>query len=42
VRNNADINPYLISTYDFILRHPKLTQPLTPKMVIQIGELPNE
>jgi 2-succinyl-5-enolpyruvyl-6-hydroxy-3-cyclohexene-1-carboxylate synthase len=40
VRNNADINPYLISTYDFILRHPKLTQPLTPKMVIQIGELP--
>jgi 2-succinyl-5-enolpyruvyl-6-hydroxy-3-cyclohexene-1-carboxylate synthase len=40
VRNNADINPYLISTYDFILRHPKLTQFLTPKMVIQIGELP--
>ncbi|HEY9831348.1 MAG TPA: 2-succinyl-5-enolpyruvyl-6-hydroxy-3-cyclohexene-1-carboxylic-acid synthase [Stenomitos sp.] len=40
VRNNADINPYLISTYDFILRHPKLAQPLTPKMVIQIGELP--
>ncbi|MBD2129336.1 2-succinyl-5-enolpyruvyl-6-hydroxy-3-cyclohexene-1-carboxylic-acid synthase [Microcoleus sp. ZQ-A2] len=40
VRNNADINPYLISTYDFILRNPKLTQPLTPKMVIQIGELP--
>ena len=40
VRNNADINPYLISTYDFILRHPKLTQLLTPKMVIQIGELP--
>ncbi len=40
VRNNADINPYLISTYALILRHPKLTQLLTPKMVIQIGELP--
>jgi 2-succinyl-5-enolpyruvyl-6-hydroxy-3-cyclohexene-1-carboxylate synthase len=40
VRNNADINPYLISTYDLILRNPKLAQPLTPKRVIQIGELP--
>ena len=40
VRNNADINPYLISTYALILHHSTLTQPLTPKRVIQIGELP--
>ena len=40
VRNYADINPYLISTYDLILRNQKLAQQLTPRMVIQIGELP--
>jgi 2-succinyl-5-enolpyruvyl-6-hydroxy-3-cyclohexene-1-carboxylate synthase len=38
VRNYAALNPYLISTYDAILRHdhPKLL----PEVIIQIGELP--
>ncbi|HEY9667287.1 MAG TPA: 2-succinyl-5-enolpyruvyl-6-hydroxy-3-cyclohexene-1-carboxylic-acid synthase, partial [Coleofasciculaceae cyanobacterium] len=40
VRNYAALNPYLISTYDLILRNQQLAQQLTPKMVIQIGELP--
>ncbi|WP_016950051.1 2-succinyl-5-enolpyruvyl-6-hydroxy-3-cyclohexene-1-carboxylic-acid synthase [Anabaena sp. PCC 7108] len=40
VRNYADLNPYLISTYDIILRNPQLAQELTPEMVIQIGEMP--
>lgn len=37
VRNYADLNPYLISTYDLILRN-QLAQ--APEIVIQIGELP--
>ena len=40
VRNYADLNPYLISTYDLILRNRELAQHLAPKMVIHIGELP--
>ena len=40
VRNYANLNPYLISTYDLILRNRELAQDLTPKMVIHIGELP--
>jgi 2-succinyl-5-enolpyruvyl-6-hydroxy-3-cyclohexene-1-carboxylate synthase len=40
VRNYADLNPYLISTYDIILRNQQLAQELTPEMVIQIGEMP--
>ncbi len=40
VRNHADLNPYLISTYDLILRNHQLAQQLTPAMVIQVGELP--
>ncbi len=40
LRNYAQINPYLISTYDFLLRSPDLAQKLTPKLVIQLGELP--
>ncbi|HLO50852.1 MAG TPA: 2-succinyl-5-enolpyruvyl-6-hydroxy-3-cyclohexene-1-carboxylic-acid synthase [Kamptonema sp.] len=40
LRNYAKLNPYLISTYDLILRNPQITQKLTPKFVIQIGELP--
>ena len=40
VRNYAQLNPYLISTYDLILRNQQLAQQLAPKMVIQIGELP--
>ncbi|MBO1068992.1 MAG: 2-succinyl-5-enolpyruvyl-6-hydroxy-3-cyclohexene-1-carboxylic-acid synthase [Dolichospermum sp. DEX189] len=40
VRNYADLNPYLISTYDIILRNQNLAQELTPEIVIQIGEMP--
>ena len=40
LRNYADLNPYLISTYDLILRNQQLAQQLTPSMVIHIGELP--
>jgi 2-succinyl-5-enolpyruvyl-6-hydroxy-3-cyclohexene-1-carboxylate synthase len=40
VRNYADLNPYLISTYDLILRNENLSQQLAPEIVIQIGELP--
>jgi 2-succinyl-5-enolpyruvyl-6-hydroxy-3-cyclohexene-1-carboxylate synthase len=40
VRNNAQLNPYLISTYDLILRNRQLAEKLTPEIVIQIGEMP--
>ncbi len=40
VRNYASVNPYLISTYDLILRNPQLAKQLAPEMVIQIGDLP--
>ncbi|MFP4121515.1 2-succinyl-5-enolpyruvyl-6-hydroxy-3-cyclohexene-1-carboxylic-acid synthase [Coleofasciculus sp.] len=40
LRNYAHLNPYLISTYDLILRNRQLAQQLTPTLVIQIGELP--
>ena len=45
LRNYASFNPYLISTYDLILRNPELAaqslpQSLAPEMVIQIGDLP--
>ncbi|AFY81562.1 2-succinyl-5-enolpyruvyl-6-hydroxy-3-cyclohexene-1-carboxylic-acid synthase [Oscillatoria acuminata] len=40
LRNYADLNPYLISTYDFILRNPINADKLTPEIAIQIGELP--
>lgn len=40
VRNAANLNPYLISTYDTILRNKELTAKLTPKTVIRIGEMP--
>lgn len=40
VRNDADLNPYLISTYDLILRDRQLAQQLVPEIAIQIGELP--
>ena len=40
VRNYADLNPYLISTYDSLLRQQQLAQQLTPEIVIQVGELP--
>lgn len=40
LRNYCDLNPYLISTYDLILRNSTLAQQLKPTLVIQIGELP--
>ncbi|MFN6469973.1 MAG: 2-succinyl-5-enolpyruvyl-6-hydroxy-3-cyclohexene-1-carboxylic-acid synthase [Nostoc sp. SerVER01] len=40
LRNYADLNPYLISTYDLILRNQQLAKQLAPQMVIQIGEMP--
>ncbi|GBF82916.1 2-succinyl-5-enolpyruvyl-6-hydroxy-3-cyclohexene-1-carboxylic-acid synthase [Aphanothece sacrum] len=40
VRNFSYLNPYLICTYDLILRHPQLNQSLIPDVVIQIGEFP--
>ena len=39
LRNYAQLNPYLISTYDSLLRQ-KATHQLIPEVVIQIGELP--
>lgn len=40
VRNYAHLNPYLISTYDLVLRNHQLAQQLAPEIVIQLGELP--
>ncbi|BAZ45086.1 2-succinyl-6-hydroxy-2,4-cyclohexadiene-1-carboxylic acid synthase/2-oxoglutarate decarboxylase [Chondrocystis sp. NIES-4102] len=40
IRNYANLNPYLISTYDAILRHHDYCQALIADVVIQIGELP--
>ncbi|MEB3343087.1 2-succinyl-5-enolpyruvyl-6-hydroxy-3-cyclohexene-1-carboxylic-acid synthase [Okeania sp.] len=40
LRNYSQLNPYLISTYDLILRNQKLAEKLIPKIVFQIGELP--
>ena len=40
VRNYAQLNPHLISTYDLILRNRELADKLTPEITIQIGDLP--
>ena len=40
LRNYTSLNPYLISTYDLILRNSTMVEKLTPAIVIQIGELP--
>ncbi|NWF60542.1 MAG: 2-succinyl-5-enolpyruvyl-6-hydroxy-3-cyclohexene-1-carboxylic-acid synthase [Fischerella sp.] len=40
VRNHADLNPHIISTYDLILRNQQLAKQLAPEIVIQIGEMP--
>ncbi len=40
LRNYAEINPYLISTYDLILRNQALATQLAPELAIRIGELP--
>ncbi|MDX2096267.1 MAG: 2-succinyl-5-enolpyruvyl-6-hydroxy-3-cyclohexene-1-carboxylic-acid synthase [Leptolyngbyaceae cyanobacterium bins.59] len=40
LRNQADRNPFLISTYDLILRNGDLAKHLAPQMVIRLGEMP--
>ena len=40
LRNYAQLNPYLISTYDIILRDRELSAELTPEFALQIGDLP--
>ena len=40
VRNYAQLNPHLISTYDLILRNRELADKLTPEIALQIGDLP--
>ncbi|WP_254721986.1 2-succinyl-5-enolpyruvyl-6-hydroxy-3-cyclohexene-1-carboxylate synthase [Kovacikia minuta] len=40
LRNYANLNPNLISTYDLILRNPSLAAKLIPDTVIRIGEMP--
>jgi 2-succinyl-5-enolpyruvyl-6-hydroxy-3-cyclohexene-1-carboxylate synthase len=40
VRNDADLNPYLISTYDLILRNETLAEKFAPDWVIRVGEMP--
>lgn len=40
LRNYSQLNPYLITTYDLILRNHNLAQKLMPQIVLQIGELP--
>ena len=40
LRNYQSLNPYLISTYDTLLRNSTSAEQLTPKQVIQLGPLP--
>ncbi|MBW4466415.1 MAG: 2-succinyl-5-enolpyruvyl-6-hydroxy-3-cyclohexene-1-carboxylic-acid synthase [Pegethrix bostrychoides GSE-TBD4-15B] len=40
LRNYADLNPSLISTYDLMLRDPELADKLAPDWVIRLGEMP--
>jgi len=40
IRNYSSINPYLVSTYDSILRRESMRSEIMPEIVIQIGELP--
>lgn len=40
LRNYADANPCLISTYDLILRNRRLAKQLAPEKVVRCGELP--
>lgn len=40
LRNYAALNPYLISTYDLLLRDRALATELAPDFVIRIGEMP--
>jgi len=40
LRNYADLNPNLISTYDLLLRNTSLAEKLAPDVVLRIGEMP--
>jgi 2-succinyl-5-enolpyruvyl-6-hydroxy-3-cyclohexene-1-carboxylate synthase len=40
LRNYADLNPYLICTYDLIVRNRNWADKLRPDVVIRIGEMP--
>ncbi len=40
LRNYRSLNPYLISTYDSLLRDKSNAQQLIPRNVIQLGQLP--
>jgi len=40
LRNYAHLNPYLVSSYDTLLRDPDLATELAPEGVIRIGEMP--
>jgi 2-succinyl-5-enolpyruvyl-6-hydroxy-3-cyclohexene-1-carboxylate synthase len=40
VRHHAALQPYLVSTYDLILRQPDLATQLQPEVVIRIGAMP--
>ncbi|BAU45000.1 2-succinyl-5-enolpyruvyl-6-hydroxy-3-cyclohexene-1-carboxylate synthase [Leptolyngbya sp. O-77] len=40
LRNYARLNPYLVSSYDTLLRDPDLATELAPEGVLRIGEMP--
>lgn len=40
LRTHADLNPYLISTYDLMLRQASLADKLAPEWVIRVGDMP--
>lgn len=40
VRHHAALQPYLVSTYDLILRQPDLADRLQPEVVIRVGAMP--
>jgi 2-succinyl-5-enolpyruvyl-6-hydroxy-3-cyclohexene-1-carboxylate synthase len=40
LRNYVDLNPYLVSAYDIVLRNGELADELKPAQIIRIGELP--
>ncbi|MGB8702743.1 MAG: 2-succinyl-5-enolpyruvyl-6-hydroxy-3-cyclohexene-1-carboxylic-acid synthase, partial [Thermosynechococcaceae cyanobacterium] len=40
LRNYAELNPYLVSTYDIALRNHNLAEQLEPQCILRLGELP--
>ncbi|MBD2255775.1 2-succinyl-5-enolpyruvyl-6-hydroxy-3-cyclohexene-1-carboxylic-acid synthase [Nostoc parmelioides] len=40
LRNYLSLNPFLISTYDIVLRNPDLAAQLKPSFILRLGELP--